>query len=53
MMIVGCAHDEILVETPIEAADEAALILKKTMEEAGRALLKIVPVEADVVIADS
>jgi hypothetical protein len=30
-----------------------ALILKDTMEEAGRALLKIIPVEAEVVIVDS
>jgi hypothetical protein len=28
-------------------------ILKDTMEEAGEALLKIAPVEAEVVIADS
>jgi len=34
-------------------SDEVALILKDTMEEAGRALLKVVPVEAEVVIADS
>jgi hypothetical protein len=30
-----------------------ALILNDTMEEAGGALLKIAPVEAEVVIADS
>jgi len=30
-----------------------ALILKKTMKEAGRALLMIVPVEAEVVIVGS
>jgi hypothetical protein len=30
-----------------------ALILKETMEEAGGALLKIVPVEAEVMGADS
>jgi hypothetical protein len=29
------------------------LPLKETMEEAGRAMLKIVPVEAEVVIANS
>jgi hypothetical protein len=29
------------------------LILKDTMEKAGRALLKIVPVETEVVIGDS
>jgi DNA polymerase I-like protein with 3'-5' exonuclease and polymerase domains len=52
-MIVGCIHDEILLEAPIEATDEVALILKETMEEAGRFLLKTVPVEAQVVIVDS
>jgi len=30
-----------------------ALILKETMEEAGRALLKIVPAGAEVVVMDS
>jgi DNA polymerase I len=52
-MIVGCVHDEILLESPIEATDEVALTLKETMEEAGGALLKIAPVEAEVVVADS
>lgn len=41
------------LETPIEATDEVALILKETMEEAGRSVLKIVPVEAEVVVASS
>jgi DNA polymerase I-like protein with 3'-5' exonuclease and polymerase domains len=48
-----CVHDEILLEAPIEAMDEVALILKDTMEVAGRSLLKIVPVEAEVVIVES
>jgi DNA polymerase I-like protein with 3'-5' exonuclease and polymerase domains len=50
--VVGI-HDDILPEAPIEPTDEVALALEKTMEEAGRTLLKIVPVEAEVVIADS
>jgi DNA polymerase I-like protein with 3'-5' exonuclease and polymerase domains len=41
------------LEVPIEATDEVALILKETMEKAGRTLLKTVPVEAEVVIASS
>jgi DNA polymerase I-like protein with 3'-5' exonuclease and polymerase domains len=45
-----CVHDEILLETPIDTEDEVALILKETMEEAGRSLLKTVPVEAEVVV---
>jgi actin-like ATPase involved in cell morphogenesis len=31
-----CVHDEILLEAPLEVTDEEALILKETMEEAGR-----------------
>jgi DNA polymerase I-like protein with 3'-5' exonuclease and polymerase domains len=52
-IIVGWVHFEILLETPIEATDEVALILKRRMEEAGRNFLKIVPVQAEVVIVDS
>jgi DNA polymerase I-like protein with 3'-5' exonuclease and polymerase domains len=48
-----CVRDEILLEASIEATDEVALILKDIMEEAGRTLLKIVPVEAQVVIVGS
>jgi DNA polymerase I-like protein with 3'-5' exonuclease and polymerase domains len=44
---------EILLEIPIEAKDDVALILKETMEEAGRTLLKIVPVEAEVMVVGS
>jgi len=36
-----CIHDEILLEAPIEATDEVALILKETMEEAGKSFLKL------------
>jgi len=50
--VVGI-HDEIPPEAPIEPTDEVALALKKTMEEAGRTLLKIAPVEAEVVVVDS
>ena len=48
-----CVDDEILLEAPIEATDEVALIFKRTMEEAGKTLLKIVPAEVEVVIAGS
>ena len=34
-------------------ADEVALILKETMEESRRALLKIAPGEAEVIAVDS
>jgi DNA polymerase I-like protein with 3'-5' exonuclease and polymerase domains len=45
--------DEIFVEAKSGIAETVALILKDTMEEAGGALLKIAPVEAEVVLADS
>lgn len=48
-----CIHDEIVLEAPIESMDEVGLILQETMEEAGNAMLKIVPVEAEVVVAGS
>jgi hypothetical protein len=44
---------EILPEAPIELTDEVVLILNDTTEEAGRALLEVVPVEAEVVIVGS
>ena len=45
--------DKIFVEAKSGIAETVALILKDTMEEAGGAMLKIVPVKAEVVIADS
>jgi DNA polymerase I-like protein with 3'-5' exonuclease and polymerase domains len=45
--------DEIFVEAKSGIAETVVLILKDTMEEAGGALLKIAPVEAEVVVADS
>ncbi len=45
--------DEIFVEAKSGIAETVVLILKETIEEAGGAMLKIVPVEAEVVIADS
>ncbi|HYA90162.1 MAG TPA: hypothetical protein VEK32_01550 [Thermodesulfobacteriota bacterium] len=42
-----------MLEAPIESIDEVGLILQETMEEAGNAMLKIVPVEAEVVVAGS
>ena len=47
--VVG-TRGEILPEAPIEATDEVALTLNRKMEEAGGALLNIVPVEAEVVV---
>jgi DNA polymerase I-like protein with 3'-5' exonuclease and polymerase domains len=46
-------HDKIILEALIEVTDEAALTLKETMEKNGRALLKIIPIEAEMVVANS
>lgn len=51
--IVGCIHDEILVEAPEDSAEEVAKTLKKTMEKAGGKYLKKVPVVAEVKVASS
>ncbi len=51
IQIIAVVHDEIILETPEEKAEEAAAILKSTMEEAGSLLLKKVPVVAEVRVA--
>lgn len=51
--IVAVVHDEIVLETGSEQAAEVAGILKETMERAGMEYFKLVPVVADVEIADS
>ena len=51
--IIGCVHDEIILDVPEVQSEEAAQTLKETMEAAGRFFLKTVPVVVDVSIADS
>lgn len=51
--IIGVVHDEILLEAPANNAVEAASLLKSVMEEAGNSILKNVPCQADVNIADN
>jgi DNA polymerase I-like protein with 3'-5' exonuclease and polymerase domains len=51
--IVGCVHDEIILEVTDEKAEEAATILKDVMEAAGKRYLKQVPVSAEPIIANS
>lgn len=51
--IVAVVHDEVVLETKCEQADEVARILKETMESAGAEYLKLVPLLAEVQIADS
>lgn len=51
--LIGTVHDEILLEVPESTADDAALILKETMEAAGRLYLKRVPVEAEAGVVNN
>jgi len=51
--IIGTVHDEIILEVPDRLAGEAAVILKKTMIQAGKAYLSKVPVEVEVTIGDT
>jgi DNA polymerase-1 len=39
-MIVGCVHDEIILESPVETAKESGRILNETMVKAGENFLK-------------
>lgn len=51
--IVAVVHDEIVLETSQEQAEEVARILKETMENVGAEYLKLVPLLAEVHVADS
>lgn len=51
--IVGVIHDEILLESSDENIDEMTVLLKTTMEEAGNSILKYVPCQADVNVAQN
>ena len=51
--IIAVVHDEILLESSDDIADDAAALLKLTMEEAGNSVLKHVPCQADVVISQN
>lgn len=49
--LIGTVHDEILLEAPEDAAEQAAQILQQVMEQAGQRYLRKVPVKAEVAIA--
>jgi DNA polymerase I len=51
--LVGCVHDEIILEAPEEMANETSVKLKEIMERVGSELLKPVPVVAEVDVLDS
>ena len=46
-------HDEIILEVPEKMADDAAVILRETMIQAGKAYLFKVPVEVEVTIGET
>jgi DNA polymerase I-like protein with 3'-5' exonuclease and polymerase domains len=46
-------HDEIILEVSDGLAGEAAVILKETMIQAGKAYLGRVPVEVEATIGDT
>jgi DNA polymerase I-like protein with 3'-5' exonuclease and polymerase domains len=51
--IVACIHDEIILEVDAAQAGEVSGVLKKTMEDAGAAILTKVPAIAAVRVATS
>lgn len=51
--IVGCIHDEIIIEAPAVIVETAVDILRGAMVEAGGIYLKQVPVVVDTCIADN
>jgi DNA polymerase-1 len=51
--IIAVVHDEIILEASENNAENIAKQLKDTMEEAGNSILRHVPTQADVNIADN
>ena len=49
--LIGTVHDEILLESPQEKAQEISLFLKETMIKAGKKFIQQVPIEVDIAIA--
>ena len=50
--LVHTVHDEIVVETSEEDAEQVKEIMKEEMERAGRLMIKEVPMKADAMISD-
>jgi len=51
--IIGCIHDEVILEAPESESDEVRDLLRSTMIEAGEYYLKSVPVEVEVSVVDN
>lgn len=47
ILIPNIIHDELIIETPINIAEEWAKILQDSMELAGKMFCKIVPLKAE------
>ncbi len=50
---MGTVHDEIILEVPDQMVNDVAIILQRTMIEAGKAFLRRVSVEVEVTIGES
>ena len=51
--VIGCIHDEIIIEAPIAETSTAAQILRESMIAAGQLYLKDGPVLIDVSVTDN
>lgn len=51
--LIGSVHDEIELECKKDEAEHVAKILQKTMIDAGKTLIKSVPIEAEYTISDT
>jgi DNA polymerase I-like protein with 3'-5' exonuclease and polymerase domains len=50
--VINMVHDEIVAEVPEKSAGDAALIVKRQMEKAGRRFIRKVPVEVECHIGE-
>ena len=50
--IVLCIHDSVLIETPIESAEEVKEIVQQSMIEAGEVYLQDVPIVVGIELCD-
>jgi twinkle protein len=50
--LVACVHDEIVIEVPEDRAEEAQIILKTCMRQAGEVYLHAIPVVTETACAD-
>lgn len=53
VFLVGCVHDELILDAPEKKANDAASLLQETMVRAGEKLLPSVPVEVEAGVCDS